>query len=158
MPTIIHKNHVWAGAAPAHIIIRRAAPLMGLCFLYSALLSVVGCGAGQSIDALFAAADSHLADARKAGAEQYAKSELDEAEAALAEVEAAIESKDKGARVLVKKALAEARLVEALTNQLKTESETTQLEAELEAAFSEANQAGQDRQSAERELERMSSQ
>ena len=157
MSTIIHKNHVWAGAAPAHTIMRRAASLIGLCLLCFALLSVVGCGAGQSIDALFAAADSHLADARKVGAQQYAKSELDEAEAALAEVEAAIESKDKGARVLVKKALAKARLVEALTNQLKAESETTQLEAELEVVFSEANQASQDRQSAERELERMSS-
>ena len=136
---------------------RCAVPLMGLCLLCFALLSLVGCGAGQSIDALFAATDSHLADARKAGAEQYAKSELDEAEAALAEVEAAIEGKDKGARVLVKKALAKARLVEALTNQLKAESETTQLEVELEAAFSEASQAGQDRQSAERELERISS-
>ena len=136
---------------------RRAALLMGPCLLCFVFLSVVGCGAGQSIDALFAAADSHLVDARRAGAEQYAKSALSEAEASLAEAETAIENKDKSARALVEKAVARARLTEALTKQLRAESETTQLEAELEVAFSEANQARQERRSAESELEQMSS-
>ena len=136
---------------------RCTALLMGPCLLCFVLLSVAGCGAGQSIDALFAAADSRLADARKAGAEQYAKSALAEAEATLAEAETAIENKDKGARALVEKAAARARLAEALTKQLRAESETTQLETELEVAFSEANQARQERRSAEGELERISS-
>ena len=153
MPTIIHKNYVWAGLRPAHTTTKNVAFLIGL--LCSLLFSVVGCSTGVSVDALFVAAESRLADARKAGAEQYARSELDEAAALLAQAEASIENKDKGAPVLVRKALAKARLVEALTRQLKAESKTSQLETELEAASSEANQAADDRQSAEGQLERM---
>jgi hypothetical protein len=158
MPTIIHKDRMRAGSGPARtIILRRAVCLFSFCLLYSTLISILGCSSGPSVDALLVTANSHLADAEKAGAGQYAKSELDEATAALAEAEAAIQSKDKSARVLVGKALAKARLAEALAQQAKAEEETTQLEAELEVIFSEADQARQDRRSAESELERISS-
>jgi len=132
----IHKNH--------------------LRFACCVLLLVTGCsGAGQSVGVLFAAANSRLATARKAGAEQYAESELEEAVALLTEAETAIANKNKEARFLAEKALAKARLAEALALQLKAEGETTQLEAKLEKASSEADQARRERRAAESELERM---
>ena len=119
---------------------------------------MTGCsGAGQSIDVLFAAANSRLADARKAGAEQFAESELKEAVSLLSEAEIAIENRDKRARVLVEKALTKARLAEALAGQVKAENETAQLEVELEKTSSEADQVHQERQAAESKLTRMTS-
>ena len=132
--------------------------LIAFCLSCSVLLSVVGCsGVGQSVDALFASASSRLADARKAGAEKFAESEFQEAASLLTEAEVAIENGDKGARVLVEKALIKARLAEALARQSKAESETAQLEAELEKASSEADQARQERQAAESKLAQMTS-
>ncbi len=152
MPTNIHRYDIWAGPRPAHIITQYAVLLITLCLSCSALFSIAGCSAGQPIDALFAAASSRLADARKAGAEQFAESELKEAASLLAEAELAIENKDKGARSFVDKALAQARLAEALARQSKAENEMAQLEVELEKVSTEADQARQERQTAESKL------
>lgn len=157
---IIQRNRcrIWAGLRPAHIVTKNAMPLIVLCLSGITLLWAMGCGgSGQSVDVLFATANTQLDDARKAGAEQYAKSELEEAVSLLAEAEAAIESEDKGAQVLLKKAMAKAKLAEALTRQLEAESETAQLETELEKASSEAAQARQERQAAESKLVQMTS-
>ena len=127
-----------------------------LCLSCLILFWVIGCGgAGQSIDALFVAVNSQLADARKAGAEQYSEPQLEEAESLMAQAEVAVENKDKGARTLMEKALAKARFAEALARQLKAENETAQLEMELEKASSEASQARQERQAAENKLTQM---
>ncbi len=157
MPTLIHRYDIWAGPRPAHIITQYVVFLVAFCLSCTALFSVVGCSIGQPIDALFAAASSQLADARKAGAEQFAESELREGVSLLAEAEVAIENKDKGARALVNKALAQARLAEALARQSKAENETAQLEAELEQASTEADQAYQEQQAAESKLTQMMS-
>ncbi|MFC1714440.1 DUF4398 domain-containing protein [Candidatus Poribacteria bacterium] len=157
MPTLIHRYDIWAGPRPAHIITQYLVLLVVFCLSCSALFSVVGCSAGQPIDVLFAAASSQLADAQKAGAEQFAESELKEGVSLLAEAELAIENKDKGARVIINKALAQARLAEALARQSKAENETAQLEAELEKASTEADQAHQERQAAESKLTHMMS-
>jgi hypothetical protein len=117
------------------------------------LLSVAGCSAtGQSVDILFAAANSQLASARKAGAEQLAESEFQQASGLLAEAEIALKNRDKGARSLIQKAYSKARLAEALAKQSKAETEAARLEAELERASAEASSARLERQSAESEL------
>ena len=157
MKMLIHKFNSWAGSKPAHDTKHNYLPGTALCFLYAALLAMVGCaGTGQSVDALFADANTYLADAQKAGAEEYAKSELAEATALLAEAEVAIANKDKSAQVLAERALVRARYVEALTKQLKAEGETIQLEAELEKASAEADQARQEREAAEAKLAEIS--
>jgi hypothetical protein len=133
-------------------------PLL-LCSLL--LLSMVGCSAtGQSVDALFAAANSQLASARHAlegsetevGAGQLAGFEFEEAKALLAEAESAMKNRGKETRSLIRKAHAKARLAEALARQSRAETEAMQLEAELEKAKDEANRARLERQSAESEL------
>ena len=112
-----------------------------------------GCSAtGQSIDALFAVANSQLASAQKVGAEQLAESEFQEARTLLAEAEVALKNRDKGARSLIQKAHTKARLAEALATQSRAESEATQLEAELEEAQEEAVRARMERRSAESDL------
>jgi len=154
MQTFIRRCHIWADLRPAHIITK----MIVFCLSCLILLWVIGCGgAGQSVDALFVAVNSQLADARKAGAEQYAESELEEAVSLMAKAEVAVENRDKGARTLMEKALAKARFAEALARQLKAENETTQLEMELEKASSEASQARQERQAAESKLTQMTS-
>jgi hypothetical protein len=121
--------------------------------LCSALLAVVGCsGTGEPVDVLLDAANSQLTKAQEAGAPEYARPEFDEASDLLAEARMALETKDKGARVLIERAYARARLAEALAKQSKSENEATQLEAELEKALMEANRARKERQSAESEL------
>lgn len=135
---------------PAHII-QCAAILFSLCFM------ALGCATQPSVDVLFADANSHLADAQKAGAEQYANSAFSEAKILLNEAESAIQNKDKRARTITQNAMAKARLAKVLALQLEAESKTTQLEAELEIAFSESAQASEERQSAQIELGKMSS-
>ncbi len=121
-----------------------------LCSVFSA---VVGCsGAGQSIDVLFTAANSRLSSAQEAGAAEYAKPEFEEAGNLLARAEIALKNKDKGARALIGKAHAKARLAEALARQSKAETEAAQLEADLEKALAEANRVSEERQSSESEL------
>ncbi len=153
---LVNRWRIWAGTRPAHIIIQCAVSLIALCLSCTVLSSIIGCsGAGQSVDALFATASSQLANARKSGAEQYAESQLEEAMSLLAEAEVAIENKDRGARALLEKAFAQARLAEALARQSKAETETAKLEVELEKASTEADQARQERQSAENKLTQM---
>ena len=126
------------------------------CILCSIFLSALGCGVGgQSIDALFAAANSQIASAEKAGADQLAQSELEEAEALLAEAEIASKNRDKATLYLLEKAHAKARLAEALSIQAKAENEAMQLEAELERASAEASQARLERVAAESELDQI---
>lgn len=134
------------------------------CMIYvlcSVIFSVVGCGvfvssetdAGQSTDALFAAANSQLASAQKAGAERLAESGFEEARALFAEAEIALENGDKEARTLIQKAHTKARLAEALARQARAETEVVQLEAELEKASAEASRVRLDRRASESELE-----
>ena len=125
-----------------------------LCVLCSVLFLMAGCGGGgQSIDALFAAANSQLASAQKAGAEQLAKSEFEEASALLAESEIAMGTRDQEAQSFTKKAHIKARLAEALARQSKAESEAVQLEADLEKASAEASSVRLERRAAESELD-----
>ena len=120
---------------------------------YLMLLSLAGCSAtGPSTDALFASANSQLSSAQKAGAEQLAESDFEEAVTLLSGAETALKNRDKQARSLVQKAHAKARLVEALARQLKAENEAAQLEAELEKAREEATRARLERRAAEDEL------
>jgi hypothetical protein len=121
-----------------------------LCSVFSA---VVGCsGAGQSIDVLFTAANSRLSSAQEAGAAEYAKPEFEEAGDLLTRAEIALKNKDKGARAIIGKAHAKARLAEALARQSKAETEAAKLEADLEKALAEADRVREERQSAESEL------
>ena len=127
--------------------------LMLYILLCSALFAVVGCsGTGEPVDMLLNAANSQLTSAQEAGAAEHAKPEFDEASDLLAEAQMALEAKDKGARALIERAYARARLAEALARQSKSETEATQLEAELDRALIEANRASEERQSAESEL------
>jgi len=122
------------------------------------LFSLIGCGgAGQSVEVLFADASSQLASAQKAQAEQFAKSEFEEARTLLSEATRLIEGGDAGALSLTKKAYAKARLAEALARQRKAETEAVRFEADLEKAMAEADRARLERQSAERELDQGSS-
>jgi chromosome segregation ATPase len=124
-----------------------------LCLMSCVFLIVTGCSAkGQYINTLFAAASSQLASAQKAGADQLAESEFEEARDWFTQAEAALRNKDKQARFLIQKAHAKARLAEALARQVKAESELAQLEAELEEASAEANRVRLEREAAETEL------
>ncbi len=124
-----------------------------LCLVSCIFLTVTGCGAkGQHINTLFAAASSQLASAQKAGADQLAESEFEEAKNWFAQAETALRNKDKQAGFLIQKAHAKARLAEALARQAKAESELAQLEDELEKASAEANRVRLDRKAAESEL------
>ena len=153
---LANKWRIWAGPQPAHTTIQCAVSLIALCLSCTVLFLIIGCsGAGQSVDALFATASSQLADARKSGAEQHAEPQLEAAISLLAEAEVAIENKDKGARALLEKASAQARLAEALARQSRAETETAKLEVELGKASTEADQARQERQSAENKLAQM---
>ena len=124
-----------------------------LCVLCLVIPSVIGCSAkGQNTDVLFASANSQLASAQKAGAEQLAEPEFEEARISLIEAESAIENGDKRARTLIEKAHARARLAEAMAKQRRTENEAARLRVELEEASTEADRARLERQSAENEL------
>ena len=130
------------------------AALYILCFL---MFPIAGCSVpGQSTDALFAAAESHLANARKSGAEQLAEPEFREAEALLVEAEAALKNGDKGSRSLIEKAHAKARLAEALTRKSRAEAEADRLEKELEKASAEADSVRKERELSESELKQES--
>jgi len=138
--------------APRFMLYALCAVLYILCFLI-----FPGCTApGQSTDALFAAAESHLANARKSGAEQLAEPEFREAEALLVEAEAALKNGDKGSRPLVEKAHAKARLAEVLARQSKAEAEADRLEKELEKASAEADSVRKERELSESELKQES--
>ena len=118
------------------------------------LFSMAGCSTtGQSIDALFAAANSQLASAQKAGAERLAESEFEKAKARLAEAEIASKNNDKETRSLVEKAHAQARLAEALAEQAQAESELAQSAAELEKVSAKANSVRLERKAAESQLD-----
>ena len=124
-----------------------------LYLMFCVFLTVTGCSAkGQYTNSLFAAASSQLASAQKAGADQFAESEFEEARDWLTQAETALRNKDNQARLFIQKAHAKARLAEALARQVKAESELAQLEAELEEASAEANRVRLEREAAETEL------
>ena len=121
--------------------------------MFCVFLTVTGCSAkGQYTNSLFAAASSQLASAQKAGADQFAESEFEEARDWLTQAETALRNKDNQARLFIQKAHAKARLAEALARQAKAERELAKLEAELDEASAEANRVRLEREAAETEL------
>jgi hypothetical protein len=154
----IHRKKTVERSDRATSLHGNAAHLLSPCLRVSVSLGLmlflsVGCSVpGQSTDVLIADARSRLVSAKEYGAEHLAKLEFEEAEALLAEAEAALENRQKGARSLIEKAYAKARLAEALARQSEAEAEAMRLETELEKASQEANIARQEREAAESEL------
>jgi hypothetical protein len=152
MPINIHRKKLIGSWADKLIGLSAYQPI-GLLYVLCLVSCFSGCSAtGQSVDALFAVANSQLASAQKAGAEQLAESEFQETRALIAEAEVALKNRDKETRSLIQKAHAKARLAEALAKQSRAESEAARLEAELENAQEEATRARLERRSAESEL------
>jgi hypothetical protein len=129
------------------------APYSHLVLSLMLIILTVGCSAkSQSIDALLYDARSNLENAQKAGADELAKSEFDEAKALIAEAETAFQNGDKSARAILEKAKIKAVLAETLARQKKAESEAARLEEELEAVLAEATRIRQEREALESEL------
>ena len=92
-----------------------------LCFAFSIFCCLTlissGCSINNSAVEYLSAADLRLDSARAYGADQLAEAEFEEAEALYAEGELALQKKDKEALSIAQKALAKARLAEALARQ-----------------------------------------
>lgn len=118
------------------------------------ILFLAGCGAKtQNFDILLNDAIAQIDTAQKAGADQLASTEFNEAKALLESAKVA--SKGKQRISLAQKAYAKALLSEALAKQLAVEREANRLEAELKIMEEEANKIKSERKAVEEDLKRM---
>ena len=123
------------------------------------LLSLMSaCGSsGQFAAGIVYEARAQMSMAKRAGAEELASSEFQEANRILTEAEAAMAQKnEKEAYKIGTLAYLKARLAEAMAIRNKTEREAEIEEAELSAAEVELNRSRQERKAAEEELENFS--
>ncbi len=117
-------------------------------------LCLAGCGANtQSFNALLDSVAIQIDVAQKAGADQLASVEFNEAKTLVESAKVAPKGRQKVS--LAEKAYAKALLSEALARQLSIEREANRLEAELRIMEEEANKIKSERQIVEEDLKRM---
>ena len=122
------------------------------------MILFAGCGVMSNRpddNTLFATANSQLTAAQKAGAEEFAKIEFEDARNLLSLAEDALKKKDKEAKIIIQRAYAKARLAEVLARQEKAETEAAQAEVELKASEQNADKVRIERQSIEAELNQL---
>lgn len=119
---------------------------------------VSACGSsGQFAAGSIYEAKAQIAVAKRAGAEELAASEFQEANRALSEAEALIAQNKEGETYRLSSiAYLKARLAEAMAIRNKAEREAEVEEAELSAAEVDLNRSRKDRKDAEEELENFS--
>lgn len=118
------------------------------------VVCLIGCGAKtQFFNALLDDVTMQIDTAQKAGADQLASVEFNEAKTLLENAKVA--SKNKQKISLAEKAYAKALLSEALAKQISAEKEANRLDAELRIMEEEAAKIKSERQAVEEDLKRM---
>jgi hypothetical protein len=130
-----------------------AVKLIMLLLLVSLAISACG-SSGQFAAGSIYESKAQIAVAKRAGAEELAASEFQEANRALSEAEALIaQNKEEEAYKISSIAYLKARLAEAMAIRNKAEREAEVEEAELSAAEVDLNRSRKERKDAEEELE-----
>ncbi|MGB9595691.1 MAG: DUF4398 domain-containing protein [Candidatus Poribacteria bacterium] len=125
-----------------------------ILLLLMIMLCLAGCGAKtQNFDILLDDATTQIDTAQKAGADQLASAEFNEAKTLLESAKVVPKGKQKIS--LAQRAYAKALLSEALAKQLSAEKEANRLEAELKIMEEEANKIKSERKAVEEDLKRM---